>query len=150
MYSFLAKLFSAWLVSKRNSHIYIMYMRKCKSQTPSPMLVHIFIFSCLLIHTRVLEPVGSTVFLLKPRFSIGEATRDTTLTLWRIWAVEEGNMLVPNVSEPVFIRQLESQSQRPQLTSGSCLNPQRVPEQYCELARHPISRRRSLQLYPGG
>ena len=51
-------------------------------------------------HAYVLEPIWSTVLSVEPGISIGEAARDTALALGRIWAVEKGNVLIPDILEP--------------------------------------------------
>lgn len=54
-----------------------------------------------LVHADVLEPVRTAVVLVQPSLAVGESPGDAALALGRVGAVEEGNVLVPNVAEPV-------------------------------------------------
>jgi hypothetical protein len=49
---------------------------------------------------NIFEPVGTAVFSVQPCLAIGKAAFDAATALWRIWAVEEGNVLVSDVLEP--------------------------------------------------
>jgi hypothetical protein len=49
---------------------------------------------------NIFEPVRSAVFSVQPCLAIGEAALDTATALWRVRAVEEGNVLVSDVLEP--------------------------------------------------
>jgi hypothetical protein len=53
-----------------------------------------------LIHASILEPQRPTVFLVQPCLSVREAACDAAVTLRVVWAVEEGDMLVSDISEP--------------------------------------------------
>lgn len=53
-----------------------------------------------LAHPDVLEPIGPAVFLMEPRITVREAASDAATTLWRIGAIEEGDVLVADVTEP--------------------------------------------------
>lgn len=54
-----------------------------------------------LAHACELEPVGSAVLLVKPALAVCEAASDAAFAFWRIRAVEEGDVLVSDVSKPV-------------------------------------------------
>lgn len=51
---------------------------------------------------NIFKPVWSTILFVQPLLPIGEASRNTTLTFRRIWAVKEGDMLIPNVTKPMI------------------------------------------------
>lgn len=52
-------------------------------------------------HSHIFKPVWSTILLVQPSLAICEPARNTTLALRRIGAIEERNMLIPNISEPI-------------------------------------------------
>lgn len=52
-------------------------------------------------HAGVFEPNRTAVVLAQPIFAIGKATDLTSFAFGRIRAVEEGNMLVTDVPEPM-------------------------------------------------
>ncbi len=54
-----------------------------------------------LAHAHVLEPVGPAVFPMEPGLAVCEAAGDAALALGRVGAVEEGDVLVADVAEPV-------------------------------------------------
>ncbi len=54
-----------------------------------------------LVHANVLKPQWPAVLTVKKLFAIGELTCDTALAFWIIGAIEEGNVLVADVAEPV-------------------------------------------------
>ena len=49
----------------------------------------------------ILEPVGSAVLLVEPGLTVGEAALDAALALVGVGAVEEGDVLVADIAEPV-------------------------------------------------
>jgi len=54
-----------------------------------------------LIHVGIFEPIGSAIFPIQPLLSICEATRHAALAFWRVGTVEEGNVLIADISEPI-------------------------------------------------
>lgn len=50
---------------------------------------------------HVLEPVGSAIFSVQPCLAIGEAALRAPSALWRVGAVEEWDVLVADIFEPV-------------------------------------------------
>lgn len=52
-------------------------------------------------HAHVLEPIRSAVLLIKEGFAVGKATGGAALALRRVGAVEERDVLVANIAEPV-------------------------------------------------
>ena len=48
----------------------------------------------------MLEPDRPAVFPVQPRLSIREPSRRAPTAFRRIGTIEEGNMLVPNITEP--------------------------------------------------
>lgn len=83
-----------------NSTRYPYKLSRCRGQTPI-LLSRAKLESSRSVHADVLEPVRPAIFPVQPRLALGEATGDTALTLGRVRAVEEWNMLVANVTEPV-------------------------------------------------
>ena len=59
----------------------------------------------------VLEPVRPAVFLVQPGLAVSKATLNTALTFWRVGAVEEGDVLVTDIAEPVSISPCPSESE---------------------------------------
>lgn len=51
-------------------------------------------------HTGIFEPVRPAVFSVEEWFTICQSAGDTALAFGRIGAVEEGNVLITNISEP--------------------------------------------------
>ncbi len=51
-------------------------------------------------HADVLEPVRPAVLFVQPRLAVGETACDATFALWRVRAVEVGNVLVADITEP--------------------------------------------------
>lgn len=99
------------------------------------------------VHVSILEPVRPTIFLMQPGLSISEAALDTALTFWRVRAVEEGNVLVADIAEPVPISPTPSQSEERRLTNAPYSYPQTVQSPNYAPVRHPISHRRNHPLY---
>lgn len=52
---------------------------------------------------NILEPVWPAILLVEPGLSVCEAAGDAALALWRVWAVEERNVLVTYILEPVKV-----------------------------------------------
>lgn len=109
------------------------------------------------VRMHELEPVRPAILPVQPGLSIGEAACYATPALWRVGAVEEGNVLVSDVSEPasgtiaISKRQSGSHAHGEVLrTNESCSCPQTVQGQCYALVHLPTARRRSLQPYPGG
>lgn len=65
------------------------------------LLYHPALGSGRSIHADVLEPVRPTVFPVQPRLARSKLTGNTALALGRVGTVEEWNMLVADVTEPV-------------------------------------------------
>jgi hypothetical protein len=53
------------------------------------------------VHADVFEPQRSAVLAIQPLLTIGETACDASLTLRAVRAVEEGYMLVSDVSKPM-------------------------------------------------
>ncbi len=53
-----------------------------------------------LSHAHVFEPIRSAILFHQPRFAIGKSSSHTTFAFWRVRAVEIGNVLIANISEP--------------------------------------------------
>ena len=53
-----------------------------------------------LARADIFEPVWSAVFSLQPWFTGVKLTSFTSLALWRIWAIEERDMIITNILEP--------------------------------------------------
>jgi hypothetical protein len=75
------------------------------------MLLIIFLNGPFRTHANVLEPVGTTVFPVKPFLAISKATSDATPALWRVWAIEEGDMLVTDILEPMNLARILKETQ---------------------------------------
>lgn len=54
-------------------------------------------------HTSIFEPVGTAIFSVKERLTIRQSASNTALAFGRVGAVEEGDVLVANITEPVKI-----------------------------------------------
>lgn len=52
-------------------------------------------------HAVHLEPVRPAVLTVKPLLTVGEASSDATLALGRVGAVEEWDVLISDVTEPI-------------------------------------------------
>jgi hypothetical protein len=66
-----------------------------------PALVAIPRDSSILVHADILEPVRTAVLLVQPGLAVGETARHASLALVRVGAVEEGDVLVSDIAEPV-------------------------------------------------
>lgn len=53
-------------------------------------------------HADILEPIRAAVILVQPLLAIRQSTRSAARALGRVWALEEGSVLVANISEPGF------------------------------------------------
>ena len=108
--------------------------------------------------THHLEPIRSTVFFVKELLSVCETPLDAAVAFRGIRAIEVGNVLVADVTEPVITRKNVSvknslsfnggmKSWRT-LTSGFYSHLQINPDRYCAPEHPPISHRRTLPLDP--
>lgn len=52
---------------------------------------------------NILEPVWSAILPVEPGLAVCEAASDAALAFRRVWAVEEGNVLVSYILEPVKV-----------------------------------------------
>jgi hypothetical protein len=110
-------------------------------------------FLGLLTQADIAEPVGPTVLLAEEVFALVHLANPAALALGRVGTVEEGDVLIANIPEPVSRCGqiwLSSESRPAQLTSGSCSHLRIGPEQCCAPARHPTARRRTRQPGQGG
>lgn len=82
-------------------------------------------------HTHILEPIGSAIFLLEERLSIVKLPCLAPFTLGRIGAVEEWNMPVSDVLEPMHSTLLLKQSQCNGM--DGCIPPTFVEESACAI-----------------
>lgn len=86
------------------------------TKTQESLSVFFFWFHCDVLSglalASILEPVGPAVFAMEECFAIGKATRHAALAFRRVGAVEEGDMLIPNVAEPVNLALVLKQTQR--------------------------------------
>jgi len=96
-------------------------------------------------HADVLEPVGPAVLLVEEGFAVRKSARDAALALSRVGAVEEGDVLVSDVAEPVLVCQCRSSQgrQEERLTSECGSRPQTGPGPRCGRGRRPSARKRS-------
>lgn len=60
----------------------------------------------ILMHSDILEIVGSAILLGKPGFTLVEFTRGAAGALGRVGAVEVGDVTVPDVAEPTVKNQV--------------------------------------------
>lgn len=54
-----------------------------------------------LVHANILEPQRSTVLSIEPLLAVCKAACDASLTFGTVGAIEEGNVLVADVPEPM-------------------------------------------------
>lgn len=54
-----------------------------------------------LAHSDIFKPVGSAIFVMEECFTVSQPTRDTPTTLGRIGTIEERNVLITDIAEPV-------------------------------------------------
>jgi hypothetical protein len=62
------------------------------------------------VHANIFEPQRSTVFPVQPLLTVCEPTSNTARTLWTVRAVEEGYVLISDVSEPMYLALIFEQS----------------------------------------
>jgi hypothetical protein len=56
-----------------------------------------------LAHAYELEPIWSTIFLIQPLFAICKASSYTASAFHRVRTIEERNVLITDVPEPISI-----------------------------------------------
>jgi hypothetical protein len=54
-----------------------------------------------LAHTYELEPIRSAIFPVQPLFAVCQSSSYTASALWRVGTVEEGDVLVTDIPEPI-------------------------------------------------
>lgn len=65
------------------------------------MLLVIFLNRPFRTHANVFEPVRTTVLPVEKFLAFSEAASNATPALWRVWTVEERNMLITDILEPM-------------------------------------------------
>lgn len=84
-------------------------MKEKPARSPTPECINVLVAVLLIIilnspfrtHANIFEPIGTAIFPIQPLFAISEASSNATPALWRIRAVEEGDMLVSDILEPM-------------------------------------------------
>src|SRR5690242_6683400 len=74
-------------------------MPRARSAATPPMFVNYQMRR--LIHANILEPQWSTVLPVEPLLAVGKAARRAALAFRAVWAVEERDVLIADVTEPV-------------------------------------------------
>ena len=100
-------------------YTYIKSVKEKPTRSPTPECTNVLVAVLLIIilnspfrtHANIFEPVRATIFPVEPLFSISESSSDAPPTLRRIWAVEEGDMLVTDILEPMDLAGIFKQTQ---------------------------------------
>jgi hypothetical protein len=107
---------------KRTNQKWYIRIQECKrkpTRSPTPeciivllvVLLIIFLNSPFRTHTDVLEPIRTTILPVEPFLAISKAASDATSALWRVWTVEEGDMLVSDILEPMDLAGILEETQ---------------------------------------
>lgn len=65
-----------------------------------------------LVHTYVFEPQRAAVLALEEILAVGKATCNTTRAFRIVWTIEKGNVLIADVSKPVYLALVFEKAER--------------------------------------